>query len=89
MLTNMQLYTLSATVPQEITTTINNFMTAGQIIGGCLAGLFLLIAAIQFMSGGKSNVETSKYRIVCVIVGSVLVAGCSVIKMFIDGLIAF
>ncbi len=89
MLMNIPLHTLSVNVPSQITDTINNFMTAGQIIGGCLAGLFLLIAAIQFMSGGKSNVETSKYRIVCVIVGSVLVAGCSVIKMFIDGLIAF
>lgn len=89
MLMNIPLHTLSVNVPLQITNTINNFMTAGQIIGGCLAGIFLLIAAIQFMSGGKSNVETSKYRIVCVIVGSVLVAGCSVIKVFIDGLIAF
>lgn len=89
MLTNMQLYTLSATVPQEITTTINNFMTAGQLLGGALAGIFLLIAAIQFASGGKNAVEMGKFRLVCVIVGMTLIAGCSVIKAFIDGLMGF
>lgn len=90
LLMNIPLHTLSAgSVPSEITTTITNFMTAGQILGGSLASIFLLIAAVQFMSGGKSNVETGKYRIVCVVVGMVLVAGCSVIKAFIDGLMGF
>jgi hypothetical protein len=83
------LITLAVNIPAQMTDTINNFMTAGQIIGGLLAGIFLLIAAIQFMSGGKNAVEMSKTRIVCVIVGMVLVAGCSIIKAFIDGLISF
>lgn len=80
---------LAVTVPAEITDTINNLTTAGQIIGGSLASVFLIIAAIQFMTGGRNNVEVSKTRIVCVIVGMLLVAGCSVIKTFIDGLMAF
>ncbi|MFU0831538.1 MAG: Conjugal transfer protein [Oscillospiraceae bacterium] len=80
---------LAVTVPAEITDTINNLTTAGQIIGGSLASVFLIIAAIQFMTGGRNNVEVSKTRIICVIVGMILVAGCSVIKTFIDGLMAF
>lgn len=80
---------LAVTLPAGLSSTIDNFMTAGQIIGGLLAGIFLLIAAIQFMSGGRNAVETSKTKIVCVIVGMALVAGCSVIKVFISGLIAF
>ncbi len=80
---------LAVSLPSGLSTTINNFMTAGQIIGGSLASIFLLIAAVQFMSGGRNAVEMSKVRIVCVIVGMVLVAGCSIIKTFIDGLIAF
>lgn len=86
---NITMLPLAVNVPSGISTTIENFMTAGQIIGGLLAGIFLLIAAIQFMSGGRNAVEMSKTRIVCVIVGMVLVAGCSAIKAFISGLIAF
>lgn len=89
MLMNMHLHTLAASVPSEIIDTINNFMTAGQIIGGALAGIFIIIAAIQFTSGGKNAVEMGKFRIVCVIVGMILISGCSVIKAFIDGLMAF
>lgn len=80
---------LAVNLPAGLAETITNFTTAGQIIGGLLASIFLLIAAIQFMSGGRNAVETSKFRVVCVIVGMVLVAGCTVIKAFIDGLIAF
>lgn len=80
---------LAVSVPPGLSETITNFMTAGQIIGGLLAGIFLLIAAVQFMSGGRNAVEMSKTRIVCVIVGMVLVAGCSGIKAFITSLIAF
>lgn len=86
---NITMLPLAVNVPSGLSTTIENFMTAGQIIGGLLAGIFLLIAAIQFMSGGRNAVEMSKTRIVCVIVGMVLVAGCSAIKAFISGLIAF
>ncbi len=80
---------LAVSMPAGLSETINNFMTAGQIIGGLLAGIFLLIAAIQLMSGGRNAVEVSKFRIICVIVGMVLVAGCTVIKTFISGLIQF
>lgn len=80
---------LAVSIPPGLQTTINNFMTAGQVIGGLLAGIFLLIAATQFMSGGREAVEMSKKRIACVIIGMVLVAGCSVLKAFISGLIAF
>jgi hypothetical protein len=41
------------------------------------------------MSGGRNAVEISKTRIVCVIVGMVLVAGCSILKTFISDLIGF
>lgn len=80
---------LAAGLPSQLTTTITNFMTAGQALGGLLAGIFLLIAAVQFMSGGRNAVEISKTRIVCVIVGMVLVAGCSILKTFISDLIGF
>ena len=80
---------MAVTVPTGLSETINNFMSAGQIIGGLLASIFLLIAAVQLMSGGRNAVEMSKTRIVCVIVGLVLVVGCGVIKTFINGLIAF
>lgn len=80
---------MAVTVPPGLSDTINNFITAGQIIGGLLAGAFLLIAAIQLMSGGRNAVEMSKTKIICVIVGLVLVVDCTVIKTFINGLIAF
>ncbi|WP_283606931.1 hypothetical protein [Faecalispora anaeroviscerum] len=80
---------LAVNLPAGLSETISNFTTAGQVIGGLLAGIFLLIAAVQFMTGGRQAVEMSKNRVVCVIVGMVLVAGCTVIKTFIDGLIAF
>lgn len=82
-------YRLAVSVPTGISTTINNYITAGQVIGGCLAGIFLLIAAIQLMSGGRNAVEMSKFRIACVIVGLIIVVGCTTIKAFINGLIAF
>lgn len=82
-------HTLAVTLPSSMETTINNFMTAGQIIGGCLAGFFIVVAGIQFMTGGRNAVETGKVRIVCTIVGMVMCAGCSVIKAFISGLCAF
>ena len=45
--------TMAVTVPTGLSETINNFMSAGQIIGGLLASIFLLIAAVQLMSGGR------------------------------------
>jgi hypothetical protein len=86
---NITMLPLAVNVPPGLSKTIENFIQAGQIIGGLLAGIFLLIAAVQFMSGGRNAVEISKTRIVCVIVGMVLVIGCSAIKAFISGLIAF
>lgn len=80
---------MAVSVPTGISETINNMILAGQIIGGLLAGIFLLIAAIQLMSGGRNAVEMSKFRIVCVVIGLVLVVGCTAIKTFINGLIAF
>lgn len=89
---NLMMYSaikLAVTMPTGLSETINNFMLAGQIIGGLLAGIFLLIAGVQLMSGGRNAVEMGKTRIVCVIIGLVLVVGCGAIKTFINGLIAF
>lgn len=86
---NPKINLLATGLPASFTTTINNFLTAGQLIGAGLAGVFLVIAAIQFMSGGRNAVEMGKGRIICVIVGMVLCAGCSVIKSYVTGLIAF
>lgn len=80
---------LAIKVPAQMTTTIDNILTALQIIGGSLAGVFLGIAAIQFMSGGRNAVEMTKTKIVCIVVGMVVLAGSSVIKVFIQSLIAF
>lgn len=82
-------YTLSVTMPSGLQQTFDNIMTGGQIVGLGLAGIFIVIAGIQFMTGGRNAVEMSKTRIVCIIVGTVLVAGCSVLKTFITGLMAF
>jgi hypothetical protein len=80
---------LAVTVPTGLQKTLDNLMTGGQVIGLGLAGVFLVIAAIQFMSGGRNAIEMSKLRIICIIVGVVLCAGCSVLKTFLLGLMAF
>lgn len=80
---------LAVVLPSGLSTTLNNFMTAGQVIGGSVAGVILVIAGIQLMTGGRNAVEMGKTRIIFLCVGMVLVAGCSVIKAFIDGLMAF
>lgn len=80
---------LAIKVPPQMTTTIDNVLTALQIIGGALAGVFLGIAAIQFMSGGRNAVEMTKTKIVCIVAGMAVLAGSSVIKVFIQSLIAF
>ena len=82
-------YMLGVAMPSGLSTTLNNFMTAGQVIGGSVAGVILVIAGIQLMTGGRNAVEMGKTRIIFLCVGMVLVAGCSVIKTFIDGLMAF
>lgn len=82
-------YILGVTMPSGLATTLNNFMTAGQVIGGGAAGIILVIAGIQLMFGGRNSVEMGKTRLIFLCVGMVLVAGCSVIKAFIDGLMAF
>lgn len=80
---------LAVTIPSGLQQTLDNIMTGGQVIGIALAGIFIVIAGIQFMTGGRNAVEMSKTRIVCIIVGTVLVAGCSVLKTFLTGLMAF
>lgn len=76
-------------MPSGLQTTINNLTTAGQILGGCLAGIFLVIAGIKFMHGSRESISDSKIRLACVIVGVVLCAGCSVIKLWLSSLMAF
>ena len=85
----MKTLMLAVTIPSGLQQTLDNIMTGGQVIGLALAGIFIAIAGIQFMTGGRNAVEMSKTRIVCIIVGTVLVAGCSVLKTFLTGLMAF
>ena len=84
-----RLHMLGVVLPSGLSTTLNNIMTAFQVIGGGTAGVILGIAAIQLMSGGRESVEMGKKRLTCLIIGMVLLAGCGVIKTFIDGLMAF
>ncbi len=85
----MKTLMLAVTIPSGLQQTLDNIMTGGQVVGLALAGIFIVIAGIQFMTGGRNAVEMSKTRIVCIIVGTVLVAGCSVLKTFLTGLMAF
>lgn len=82
-------YMLAVSLPAGLSTTLDNLMTAGQIIGGGLAGIILVIAGIQLMTGGRNSVEMGKTRIISLIIGMILVSGCSVLKAFIGGLMAF
>ena len=82
-------YILGVTMPAGLSTTLDNIMTGGQVIGVATAGVILVIAGIQFMTGGRNAVEMGKSRIIFLIVGLVLVAGCSVLKTFLVGLMAF
>lgn len=82
-------YMLGVTMPSGLSTTLDNIMTGGQVIGIATAGVILVIAGVQFMTGGRNAVEMGKNRIIFLIVGLVLVAGCSVLKTFLVGLMAF
>ena len=82
-------YMLAVTLPAGLSTTLDNLMTAGQVIGGGVAGIILVIAGVQLMTGGRNSVEMGKTRIISLIIGMVLVSGCSVLKAFIGGLMAF
>lgn len=82
-------FTLAVALPASITTTITNIATAGQIIGGSVALVILVIAGIQLMVGGRNSVEMGKTRLTFLIVGMAVVAGAGVIKGFIDALMAF
>lgn len=80
---------MAAAMPQSLQTTLNNLMTAGQAIGGGLAGIFLVISGIKFMHGSRDSVESSKLRLVSVIVGVVICAGCTVLKKWLSSLMGF
>jgi hypothetical protein len=80
---------MAASMPSGLQTTLNNIMTAGQAIGGGLAGIFLVISGIKFMHGSRDSVESSKLRLACVIVGVIICAGCSVLKTWLQGLMNF
>jgi hypothetical protein len=82
-------YILGVTIPKQLTDTLENIMTAGQVIGVATAGVILVIAGVQLMTGGRNNVEMGKTRIICLIVGLILVSGCSVLKTFLVGLMGF
>lgn len=84
-----QLNRMSIDLPTSIQTTIDNITTGGQLIGGSLATIFLVIAAVQHMHGSEESIEKSKKRIVAVIVGIILCAGCTVIKAWISSMMAF
>lgn len=84
-----QSYLLAVSLPSGLSTTITNIATAVQVIGGCVALVILAIAAVQLMIGGRNSVEMGKTRIIFLIIGMVLLSGGSVIKAFIDGLMAF
>lgn len=84
-----QPYLLAVALPSSITTTITNIATAGQIIGGSVALVILVIAGVQLMLGGRNSVEMGKTRLTFLIIGMAVVAGAGVIKGFIDALMAF
>lgn len=84
-----RLNSLSVNVPSGMSKTMDNFMTAGQYLGGGAAGIILVIAGFQLMTGGRNAVEMGKTRIIFLCVGMALIAGCSVIKAFLSGLMAF
>lgn len=79
----------AAPLPPGISETLDNLTSAGQLIGGGLASVFLVIAAVQHMQGSEEGIQKSKKRIVAIIVGIALCAGCTVIKAWIDSLMAF
>lgn len=82
-------YFMAVSMPSGISDTMNNLTTAGQLIGGSLATVFLVIAAIQHMHGSEESIQKSKKRIVAIIVGIALCAGCTVIKAWISSMMAF
>jgi hypothetical protein len=84
-----RLYMLGVVLPSGISTTLTNFMTAGQVIGFGMDGVILVIAGIQISTGGRNAVEMGKTRLIVLCVGLVLIGGCSVIKTFVEGLLAF
>lgn len=82
-------YVMAVSMPSGISDTINNLILAGQLIGGSLATVFLVIAAIQHMHGSEESIQKSKKRITAIIVGIALCAGCTVIKAWISSMMAF
>ncbi|WBY64699.1 hypothetical protein [Thermocaproicibacter melissae] len=80
---------MAVSMPTQIQQTINNITVAGQIAGGALASIFLVVAAVQHMQGSEESIQKSKKKIVAIIVGIALCAGCTVIKGWISSLMAF
>ena len=89
LLAPVRTYVMAITLPTEIQTTINNITTAGQVLGLALAAVFLVVAAVQHMHGSEESIQKSKKRIVAIIVGVALCAGCTVLKAWIVSMMAF
>lgn len=86
---SMMPFALAVPMPQGLQTTLNNLTTAGQAVGGGLASVFLVISGVKFMHGSRDSVESSKLRLVSVIVGVVLCAGCTIMKAWLSSLMGF
>lgn len=82
-------YVMAVSMPSGISETLVNLTTAGQLIGGGLASVFLVGAGIQHMMGTDESILKSKKKIVAIIVGIAVCAGCTVIKAWISSMMAF
>ena len=89
LLVPVRTYVMAVSLPPQIQETINNITLAGQLIGGSLATVFLVFAAIQHEHGSEESIQKSKKRITAIIVGIALCAGCTVIKAWISSMMAF
>lgn len=89
LLAPIKTYAMAVSLPPEIAKTLVNLTSAGQLIGGGLASVFLVGAGIQHMVGTEESILKSKKKIVAIIVGIAVCAGCTVIKAWIESMMAF
>lgn len=64
---------------EEVLNVVLNIVRAVQLIGGGIAAIFLCITGMQFMIGGRNNIEGGKSRLIFTVIGLLLVVGCEVL----------
>ncbi len=74
---------------EGLTSTIVNFITGVQVIGGGVAALMGGVAAYHFFKGGREDFQIGKGKLAGIVIGLVVLLGCIPLKDWISSMIGF